>query len=418
MQEFVDYLKTTKVDKKEADYAVYWVECFGKFCRGRELNPWEPNALRVFSDNLSCREDPWKVKLATKAIRHYFYWRRQTDPTVPRPESLASGTGGMATRDMLLQKLMEIMRVQRKSYRTEQAYSSWVDRYLKFHQEGDFDAQDVTDFLTYLAVEKGVAASTQNQAFNALVYFFRFVLEIELGDLSQTIRSAKKEKLPVVFTRDEIKRLLACMEGVPLLMVRLIYGGGLRHSEAYRLRIKDIDRDRLCLTIHSGKGDKDREVPLGASILPILDEHLKNIEVLYEKDRANDLAGCYLPHALEKKWPNAGKEWKWFWLFPSNSLSLDPRSELVRRHHVPPSFLSVPFRQALGKAGITKQATIHTLRHSFATHILEDGYDIRVLQELLGHSDVSTTQIYTHVMGVHKLNVQSPIDKLHLPPSK
>nr|WP_274377977.1 integron integrase [Lentisphaera araneosa] len=308
--------------------------------------------------------------------------------------------------------MVEVMRVQRKSYRTEQSYLSWVERYLDFHKEGEFDAQEVSSFISHLAVQKCVAASTQNQAFNALVFFFRYVLEIELGDLSQSVRAVRKEKLPLVYTRDEVKAIMANMEGVPLLMARLIYGGGLRHSEAYRLRIKDLDRGRMCLTIRGAKGDKDREVPLGKSLLPAIDEQLERIRKLYDEDRTNDVAGCYLPHTLENKSPNVGKEWGWFWLFPADNLSLDPRANKIRRHHVSSNYLNGPYKKALRKAGIVKAGTVHTLRHSFATHILEDGYDIRVLQELLGHSDVSTTQIYTHVMGVHKLNVTSPIDKL------
>jgi integron integrase len=312
----------------------------------------------------------------------------------------------------LIQKLVEVMRVQRKSYRTEQSYISWVERYLHFAKEDGLNAQGVTNFITHLAVVKGVAASTQNQAFNALIFFFRFILEIELGDLSQSVRAVRKEKLPVVFSRDEVKRLMEQMEGVQLLMARLIYGGGLRHSEAYRLRVKDIDRDRMCLTIREAKGDKDREVPLGSSLLPALDEHLTRMRDVYDEDRRNQVEGVYLPHALENKSPKAGEEWGWFWVFAAEDLSIDPRGGATRRHHVSSHYLAGAYKRALKKANIYKRGTIHTLRHSFATHILEDGYDIRILQELLGHSDVSTTQIYTHVMGVHKLNVSSPLDKL------
>jgi integron integrase len=412
MEEFIEYVRLLKVDEKERKYYPHWIERFSNFCKGRGVDPWGPDALKSFIDNVSCTEEPWKVTKAAKAIRHYLYWRRQTDPNVPKPMSLSSTSSVSATRELLLEKMMEVMRVQRKSYRTEQSYLSWVERYLYFHKEGEFDAQEVTSFITHLAVEKGVAASTQNQAFNALVFFFRYVLEIELGDLSQSVRAVRKEKLPLVYTRDEVKAVMDKMEGVPLLMVRLIYGGGLRHSEAYRLRIKDIDRGRMCLTIRGAKGDKDREVPLGKSLLPAIDEQLERIRKLYDEDRANDVAGCYLPHALENKSPNAGKEWGWFWLFPADNLSIDPRANKIRRHHVSSNYLNGPYKKALRKARIVKAGTVHTLRHSFATHILEDGYDIRVLQELLGHSDVSTTQIYTHVMGVHKLNVQSPIDKL------
>ncbi|WDE95558.1 integron integrase [Lentisphaera profundi] len=413
MIDFMEYMSSLKVDEKERKYYPRWIESFSQFCKARGLDPWEPGALNSFIDNLSCSEEPWKVMQAGKAIRHYVYWRRQTDASVPKPLSLSSAKSESENRDLLLQKMVEVMRVQRKSYRTEQSYLSWVERYLHFHKEGAFDAQEVSSFISHLAVEKGVAASTQNQAFNALVFFFRYVLEIELGDLSQAVRAVRKEKLPLVYSREEVKSLIANMpEGVALLMVRLIYGGGLRHSEAYRLRIKDVDRGRMCLTIRGGKGDKDREVPLGASLLPAIDFQLERIRKLYDEDRANNVAGCYLPHALEKKYANAGKEWGWFWLFPAENLAVDPRADIIRRHHVSSKYIMGPYKQALRKAGIVKAGTIHTLRHSFATHILEDGYDIRVLQELLGHSDVSTTQIYTHVMGVHKLNVTSPIDKL------
>ena len=412
MEDFKVYLEKARIDKKELKFYLFWVEDYARLCNKVGWDAWGEGILQKYCDKLSVNKEPWQVTQAGKAIRHYFYWRRQMDPNLKREIVDTSDLG--EEEACYLKKLGEVMRVQRKSYRSEQAYISWAKRYLEFDTGKEFNASRVSDFMTRLAVKKGVAASTQNQAFNALVFFFRFVLEIELGDLSQAVRAKKKERLPVVFTREEVKALMDCLEGVPLLMVRLIYGGGLRHSEAYRLRVKDIGIERMCLTVRGAKGDKDREVPLGASLLPELNEHLKNLKGLYKKDREDKVAGCFLPNALAKKSPKAGEEWGWFWVFPSASLSIDSRVGVLRRHHVASSYLNQFYKRALKESGIAKRATIHTLRHSFATHILEDGYDIRVLQELLGHNDVNTTQIYTHVMGVHKLNVQSPIDKMFI----
>ena len=416
MKDFEAYLKGQRVKEKELKYYCHWVEDFARFCKSKNIEPWESESLTGYETRLRSSHEDWQVEQAGKAVRHYIYWRRKTDVSVPQARQV-SGADDQGV-DELMTKLVEVMRLQRKSYKTEQAYCSWVQRYLVFVKGEELSGENVSRFVSHLAVEKNVASSTQNQAFNALVFFFRYVLEKEVGDLSQTLRAIRKSKLPLVLTREEVCKIMAKMEGVPLLMVRLIYGGGLRHSEAYRMRVKDVDMERMCLTVKSGKGDKDREVPLGESLVEELHEHLKRIREIYDEDRSNGVEGCYLPGALENKYPNAGKEWGWFWLFPANVLSNDPRANKIRRHHVLSSYLSGPYKQALRAAGIAKVATIHTLRHSFATHVLEDGYDIRTLQEIMGHNDVNTTQIYTHVMGKHKSNVTSPLDKLRLPPPK
>ncbi|EDM26790.1 Integron integrase [Lentisphaera araneosa HTCC2155] len=416
MKDFEVYLKSQHVVEKELKFYLIWVNQFASFCERKGCSPWDGSSLLAFETYLRSSHEDWQVDQAGKAVRHYVYWRRKSDASVPQVVSKVKATEESQVTKEYLAKLVEVMRLQRKSYKTEQAYGSWVVRYLAFVKGEGLNGENVTRFISYLAVDKDVAASTQNQAFNALVYFFRYVLEKELGDLSQSLRAVRKAKLPVVFTRDEVMALMSVMEGVPLLMVRLIYGGGLRHSEAYRLRIKDVDTARMCLTIRSGKGDKDREVPLGDSLLEDLKNHLAQIRKLYDVDRAEEVAGCYLPNALERKSVNKGKEWAWFWLFPASTLSIDPRADVLRRHHVAPGYLSNHYKNAIEKAGISKSATVHTLRHSFATHVLEDGYDIRTLQEIMGHNDVNTTQIYTHVMGKHKSNVTSPLDKLRLPP--
>ena len=302
--------------------------------------------------------------------------------------------------------------------KTEKTYITWLRqfyRFLKGASPYSLDDTHIKNFLTYLAVERKIAASTQNQAFNALLFFYRHVLEKDVGDLGDVVRSHKRRWLPVVLTREEVLRVFDHLPGTNRLMAQIIYGGGLRLRECVNLRIKDVDFGRNTLVIRFGKGNNDRETLLPEFIKEDLKRHLEKIRPLYELDRKNDTPGVEMPGALDRKFPNAGKEWIWQWVFPSQVLSMDPRSKIIRRHHVHPTSLQKHIKTAAFKAGIPKRITTHTLRHSFATHLLEDGYDIRTIQELLGHSSVKTTMVYTHVAQKNRLSVKSPLDSLGKP---
>lgn len=314
----------------------------------------------------------------------------------------------------LLQRLRETIRCRHYSIRTEQSYVDWVRRFLAFHSGLAPDAMaepEISSFLTSLAVRDRVAAATQNQALNALVFFFRNVLHKDLDSPFQLVRAKRPARLPTVLSRDEVHSLLAHLSGERLLMAQLLYGGGLRLMEVLRLRVKDLDFDQRQILVRDGKGFKDRITVLPDSLAAPLQDHLCRVRRMFESDRALGTAGVFLPYALERKYPSAASEWKWQYVFPSDRLSVDPRSSLSRRHHTDPSGLQKEVRRAARAASIQKPVGCHTLRHSFATHLLEAGYDIRTVQELLGHSDVKTTMIYTHVLNRGGLGVRSPIDQ-------
>jgi len=272
------------------------------------------------------------------------------------------------------------------------------------------ESRNVKDFMTYLAVEQNVAISTQNQAFNGILFLFRHVLDKRIDDISETVRAKRKIRLPVVLAKSEIGQLFAKLSGLYLLMAKVIYGCGLRVGECLQLRIKDIGFERNVVAVRSGKGDKDRETVLPESIKQELGEHIIKVKKIYEEDRNKDIPGVQLPYAFERKSPNSGKEWIWFWVFPSYKLALDPKTNIVRRHHIFRSVLQEKIKKAAIDAKIPKRVTVHTLRHSFATHLLENGYDIRTIQEILGHTDIRTTMIYPHVAKKNKSGVKSPLD--------
>lgn len=304
------------------------------------------------------------------------------------------------------------IRLRHLSYQTERSYLGWLARFQAFVRRPPVTVTpaDVEAFLTGLAVEQQVAASTQNQAFSALLFFHRQVLHRDLDGLEGTVRAKHRRRLPVVLSRAEVERIAAVLPTRFSLMARLIYGAGLRLQECIELRVKDVDFDRGTLTIRSGKGDKDRRTVLPESLQAEWSRHVAAIRILHDQDRANDVPGVALPLALERKYPNAGREWGWCWAFPAADVSTDPRSGVVRRHHQHPSAFQKHFKQAVRAADISKPATIHSLRHSFATHLLEAGTDLRTIQELLGHKDVTTTMIYTHVATRNRLGVVSPLD--------
>jgi integron integrase len=315
----------------------------------------------------------------------------------------------------LLDVARDVLRRKHYSIRTEEAYIGWMFRYILFHNKRhpkDMRTGEIEAFLTHLAVDKNVSASTQNQAFNAILFLYRNVLNISLEDAEiNAVRARKKRNIPVVLTKDEVKRMLSAMSGVHQLMAKLIYGSGIRLMECLRLRVHDIDFEMDEITIRDGKGFKDRITVLPEPIKPALREHLERIKIIHENDLANGYGLVYLPYALARKYPNAGKEWGWQYVFSAKGISQDPRSDEKRRHHIHETALQKAVKQAARDAKIVKKATCHTLRHSFATHLLMDGVDIRVIQELLGHKDVSTTMIYTHVLreqGVKR--VKSPLD--------
>ena len=312
----------------------------------------------------------------------------------------------------LLDQLREVLRLKHYSYRTEQAYVDWVRRFILFHNKrhpAEMGAPEIQAFLAYLAQGKNVAASTQNQALSAILFFYREVLHQEIDPV--LLPSAKRpQRLPTVLTRDEALRLLNHLQGIHKLMAQLLYGSGLRLMECVRLRIQDIDFEYRTITVRDGKGEKDRIVPLPETVIPELRRQIERVRLLHEEDLAAGLGEVYLPDALERKYPNAAREFIWQYLFPAPRRSLDPRSGEERRHHLDPSGLQRAVRQAAQKAGLQKRAAPHTLRHSFATHLLQAGYDIRTVQELLGHQDVRTTMLYTHVLQRGGLAVRSPLD--------
>ncbi|MEX0326539.1 MAG: integron integrase [Puniceicoccaceae bacterium] len=311
-------------------------------------------------------------------------------------------------------RLTRTLRSENRLLRTEQAYRGWLKRFLKWlggREVEESPARWVEGFLEHLAVTELVAHSTQRQALNALVFFYEKSLNIELGDLTFN-RARRRRRLPVVLSASEVQSLLAQMQGTPALMARLAYGGGLRVSELVRLRVKDIDADRRQVHIRSGKGDKDRQTTLPESALPYLKDHLQRLRALHQKDRQDQLPGVFLPPALSRKYPSAGTQLQWQWLFPTRELQNDPRSGLRRRHHVTTGAFQRAIYRANQAAGLNKRVTPHVLRHSFATHLLENGTDIRTVQDLLGHAKVETTQIYLHVMKKPGVGVRSPLDQI------
>ncbi|WP_089375835.1 integron integrase [Methylobacillus rhizosphaerae] len=307
------------------------------------------------------------------------------------------------------------LRLKHYSLRTEQAYVDWIKRYILFHGKRhprDMGVKDIEAFLTHLAVERSVSASTQNQAKSALLYLYSEVLEIELPWLDNVTQANVSKRLPVVLSVSEVQSVLAGLSGMHALIAALLYGGGLRLMEAVRLRVKDVDFELREIMVREGKGFKDRVTMLPESAVSGLKNHLARVKMLHEEDLAASFGEVYLPFALDKKYPNAGREWGWQYVFPSRQLSVDPRSGKTRRHHMDEKGVQRAMKQAVFAAGITKLATPHTLRHSFATHLLQSGYDIRTVQELLGHSDVSTTMIYTYVLNRGGKGVVSPLDQI------
>jgi integron integrase len=305
--------------------------------------------------------------------------------------------------------------VRHYSLRTEESYSRWIKEYILFHHKrhpGEMGEREVSEFLSYLAMQRRVAASTQNQALSAILFLYRDVLKQPLDWLEKVERAKKPSRLPVVFTREEVRAILAELDRSKWLMASLLYGSGLRLMECLRLRVKDIDFGYHQIMVRDGKGNKDRATMLPTSLEEPLQRHLAKVKALHEQDLKEGFGQVYLPLALEQKYPKADREWGWQYVFPATKRSVDPRSGTVRRHHVAESALQKAVYAAIRAAGIIKPGSCHSFRHSFATHLLENGYDIRTVQELLGHKDVSTTMIYTHVMNRGGKGVRSPMDLL------
>jgi len=309
--------------------------------------------------------------------------------------------------------MRDAIRVKHYSIRTEEAYVSWIKRFIFFHNTRhprEMGVSEIEAFLTHLAVDQHVAASTQNQALAALLFLYREVLRKDLERPVDSVRAKKSKRLPTVLTKEEVFKVIGFLSGTHQLMAKLLYGSGLRLMECVRLRIKDVDFAQHQIIVRDGKGMKDRVTLLPEILVLLLQEHLRHVKLIHAGDLVKGYGSVYLPFALERKYPHANREWIWQYVFPAFKLSRDPRSGVIRRHHIHESGLQKAVRRAAQQAGIPKRVSPHTFRHSFATHLLENGYDIRTVQELLGHKDVKTTMIYTHVLNRGGLAVRSLLD--------
>lgn len=321
----------------------------------------------------------------------------------------------MKRKPKLLTQLRDAIRSKHYAYQTEKVYIHWVKKYIYFHNLShpkDMGAAEVGEFLSDLAVNHKVSPSTQNQALCSVIFLYKYVIGKELGEITNLMWAKKNIYLPVVLSQSEVLKIFEGMAGLPLLMVQLMYGAGLRKMECHRLRVKDIDFERQQIIIRQGKGNKDRYVPLPKLAEESLRSQIKVVFSLFEQDRKLNVSGVELPYAMSKKHPRAGELLAWQWIFPSLRLSKDPRSNIVRRHHVHPTVVTKHLKRAVEKSNIFKKISCHTFRHSFATHLLESNSDLRTVQELLGHNDVRTTQIYTHVLNRNASGSLSPLDRI------
>jgi integron integrase len=416
-------LKKRIVPEKNAQFLVKWVRQFLEQPADPALSLDE--RIESFLEELRSRRrcEDWQVAQAEKAVRIYFYTFQGGSAASEKPVARVAVTAdGRISRTEALACVRNVIQAKHYSPRTEQTYVLWLKQFFDYLETSDggskesglvkVDVEGVKSFLVYLATTRQVAASTQNQAFSALLFLCREVLRIPHLDMETGIRAKKKSRLPVVLSVEETGHLLGAMSGTTRLMAELLYGGGLRVSECCRLRVKDLDFDNNLIFVREGKGGKDRSTLLAQSVKNGLRLHLGRVRELHQEDLTAGAGEARLPGALARKYPNAGKEWGWQFVFPSKNLSVDPRGGQVRRHHVSASALQHAVREAVRKVDIVKPVSVHTLRHSFATHLLLAGVDLRQIQEYLGHASVETTMIYTHVIKNFRSPGKSPLDML------
>ncbi len=420
LTEFQKFLLDRKlVPEAKVSFFAYWVSRFLHYAQRHDVTAteYQESAVAGFLDDL--RSDKrildWQPRQAEDALKlYYFHYLGKTKTQSGMPDSAVT-----MDAPAVLAEMSRLIRLKHYSYSTERTYLQWTERFLGYAREAgreridDLTTKEIRDFLSHLALTQRVSSSTQNQAFNALLFLFRNVLNKELDNLDTTVRAKRGPKLPVVLSVDEVKALFQHLSGQGLLIGQLLYGSGLRLMELARLRVKDIDFDANTIFVRSGKGDKDRSTVLPEAVKTQLREHLEQVKALHEQDLAVGHGAVFLPDALDCKYPNAAREWGWQYVFPAAALSVDPRSGVVRRHHISDTVIQKAVKDAVRKAGIVKPATVHTLRHSFATQLLMSGVNIREVQSLLGHKNVETTMIYTHVLRDMKNAPQSPLDALY-----
>ena len=453
LEEFGEFLLRRRiVPEKNAKYYVGWVRKF----LGQAADPKRSLAERIELFVEGLRQDgsreAWQIEQAERAVKAYFHSFQDGKGLEERPAArVERDEAGRVDVQEVLRATRDLLRTKHYSYRTEQTYLGWIGQFLEYQggvgasiQESEFriqkeekragssisnnqcpisndqqragkvvvDGQGVKSFLTYLATRRMVSAGTQNQAFSALLFLCREVLRLEHPDLEAGVRAKATSRLPTVLSTEETARLLGAMSGTARLMAEVTYGGGLRVMECCRLRVKDVDFENDLLFVRDGKGGKDRSTLLAKAVKERLQAHLARVKRLHEQDLAAGAGEARLPDALERKYPQAGRDWGWQFVFPSQQLSVDPRGGKVRRHHVSDAMLQAAVKEAVAKADIAKPVSVHTLRHSFATHLLLAGVDLRQIQDYLGHATVETTMIYTHVVRNLRTPATSPLDAL------
>ncbi len=445
---YINLIRKQGVNPPKDQWIVRCAEQYIKAHPDKKLAQHTPDDVTAYLDELgrSGRLSDWQYLQSVDAIQNLFLlirapWINHVDwntwkdsakslapdhPTIARDPSSPPSKAPASVPEPRPQPFKQlypeihhalITEIRQRAYsiRTEQAYSSWVTRFVAFcsgQNPKSLGASNVVEFLQSLVMQRNVAATTQNQALNALVFLYDQVLKLPLGDLGEFIRAKRPKRMPVVLTRQEVTNLLNTMSGTQWLMAALLYGTGMRLMDCIRLRVQDVDFSYMQIMVRDGKGRKDRVVPLPKTLAEPLKQHLDKVRRLHDEDLAKNFGEVYMPYALAKKYPNAVKEWRWQYVFPSQRISVDPRSGKTRRHHIHENALQKAVKVAADKTDIQKKVSCHSLRHSFATHLLESGYDIRTVQELLGHADVSTTMIYTHALNRGGRGVISPIDQL------
>ena len=427
---FLEYLKKqNRFSEEDRKWISIWVTRFSE-----QFPAWEEDrdgALLQFCKRLASYKKDYVVMRAQRAISIYFaYLDSQKRAELSQKEAPLSGKhseGAAANpwvsfRGHIYKTLQEHIRIKHLSIRTEKTYLAWTNRFMDYLESyikpewldgrPSIQADHLRSYLSHLAVKRKISAATQEQAFNALLLLFRVVLHVDVDGLSSVLRAKRRRRLPVVLTRSEVGQLISQLQNPYRLMASLMYASGIRLEECLSLRVKDLNFQDETMDVRSGKGGKDRLTLFPGALHASMKTYLEDLRIRWEGDRKKNLPGVFLPEAIALKYPHAELEWSWYWLFPSRRVFLDPRTGKSAYWHLHPSVLQRQVHEALRAAGITKLASVHTLRHSFATHLLEDGYDIRTIQELLGHSHVETTMIYTHVASRHKRGVISPFDSL------